>query len=130
MNTTKQASRRFWAVMIAALLILGQVKAVSAHQPGGDFQQQGPGCKMVQRVDPAYNYQLRSGSVPPDILTYWDVVCFAEVEAASLQVNNSLMGIHTICSPEVRVDPWDYYPIGGSGVPTGRNAVLEVVCTP
>jgi hypothetical protein len=77
MGTNKPYSRRFWAAIILMLLILGQVTAVSAHQPGGDFQ----------------------------------------------------VGSQTICGLEVHVDPWDYYPIEGSSVPTGRNAIVQVVCT-
>ena len=130
MATNKQYAGRVRVVMILMLLILSQVKVVSAHQTGSDLQQQRPGCVVQARVDPRDYYPIEGPSVPTASQVKWEVVCFAEGEAAAQHLMNTLAGYHSECGFAIRIDPRDYYLIEGTGMSTGRYAVWQEVCTP
>ena len=129
MSANKKYAGRIWAVVILMLLILGQARAVSAHQPGSYIQQQQPGCVMQARTDPMDYYPNGQASVPTASHAKWEILCFLDGEASSRELRDHLAGTYSECGVEVRVDPRDYYPIEGTGVPAARTAVWQVVCS-
>ena len=127
MGSNKSFSGRFWTAIVLTLIIIGQVQAVSAHPNGNNIQQE-PGCFMQTRVDPRDYYPIEGIGVPNAAHVERELVCFAGEEAAARQINIVLAGQRSVCALEVLVDPRDYYPIEGIGVPAGRHAVLREVC--